>query len=57
MKNCICLLCICWMQTFMLALADETSVDEFLLKNEDKTYYEDLHKLRKVYPWQRMTRK
>lgn len=54
MKNCICLLCICWMQTFMLALADETSVDEFLLKDEDKTYYEDLHKLRKVYPWQCM---
>lgn len=52
MKKNICLLCICWMQTFMLASADGVSIDNFLMKAGNKVYYEDLCKLRSRYPLQ-----
>lgn len=51
MKNYICLLCICWMQFFMHALANEAVVSDFSSKDTDSIYYSDLHKLRKAHPW------
>lgn len=50
MKKYIGLLCVCWAQIFVLAMAKEVSVNHSLAQVVEKDYSEDLRELRERFP-------